>query len=128
MKTLKNVLFIDALSSGATGLILAIFPSYAAGIFGTSQGMPFAIIGILLTLFSALVLIQSRKNVMHKNMVKFIIAANALWVIESVAIIISQMFGFTAIGYFIIGAVAAWVAMMAILQTKGLKAFSVTTV
>jgi hypothetical protein len=41
MTTLKNVLIINALSSGATGLILAIFPSYIAGLFGTAQTMPF---------------------------------------------------------------------------------------
>lgn len=123
MITLKNVLIVNALSSGATGLLLVTFPSYAAKIFGLSQSTPFLAVGIFLIAFAAIVFSQSRKNPLQKGWIKFIIALDVLWVLESMTIIAPQMFGLTSLGYLLIGAVAMWVALMAYLQFKGLKEF-----
>ena len=124
MITLKNVLTINALTSGATGLLLAIFPSYLAGIFGISQSIPFIATGIFLFVFAAIVFSQSRRNPMSKGWITFIIALDILWVLESVMIIAVQMFSLSITGYLLIGAVAFWVALMAFLQIRGLKEFS----
>lgn len=48
-----------------------------------------------------------------------------LWVIGSLILILPQLFGLTLLGYILIGAVALWVAAMAILQTRGLQKLSV---
>ena len=119
--TLKPVLLINALSSGATALLLLLFPGAIANLFGSATKVPFVAAGIFLLLFATLVFSQSRKSAVQKGWVKFIIALDVLWVVESTIILIPQLFRFTTIGYFIITAVALWVAMMAILQVRGLK-------
>ncbi|NIJ51593.1 hypothetical protein [Dyadobacter arcticus] len=124
MLTLKNVLIINALTSGATGLLLAIFPSYIAELFGSSQNIAFIAVGLFLAVFAVIVFSQSRRNPLSKSWIKFIIALDILWVLESVMIIATQMFGLTSLGYLLIGAVAFWVALMAFLQIRGLKEFS----
>lgn len=124
MIRLKTVLLVNALSSGATGLLLILFQSSVAELFGTSRQWPFVAAGIFLLLFSILVFVQSRKTTPGKGWVKFIIALDVLWVVESAIILLPQLFGLTTIGYFLIGAVAVWVALMAVLQIKGLKEVS----
>ncbi|WP_315815421.1 hypothetical protein [Paraflavitalea speifideaquila] len=77
--------------------------------------------GIFLVVFAALVFSQSRKQVIQKGWVKRIIALDIIWVIESLVIVVPQLFGLSFLGYFLIGAVAGWVALMAFLQVKGLN-------
>jgi hypothetical protein len=124
MKSLKIVLLVNALSSGATGLLLILFSPAVADLFGAKQQWPFVAAGIFLLLFSVLVFMQSRKDYPTKGWLKLIIALDVLWVIESAVVIFPRMFGLTVIGYILIGGVAAWVALMAFLQMKGLRRLS----
>ncbi|GAB3502135.1 hypothetical protein [Emticicia fontis] len=121
MTTLKNVLLINALSSGATGLLLIEFPSFTAQLFGVSQTMPFMATGIFLVAFSLLVYYASRQKATNKTLVRWIIALDIMWVADSLIVVVGQLFGFTLIGYAITTAVALWVALMAFLQIRGLK-------
>ncbi|RDC63735.1 hypothetical protein [Adhaeribacter pallidiroseus] len=122
--TLKPVLLINALSSGATALLLLVFPGTIANLFGSTTPVPFIAVGIFLLLFAGLVFNQSRKPAVQKVWVKFIIALDVLWVVESAIILIPQLFSFTTLGYILITGVALWVALMAVLQTRGLKQLS----
>lgn len=124
MTTLKNVMLINALSSGATGLLLIIFSGYTAQLFGVTRQMPFVAVGILLLIFAVFVFAHSRRNPLSKRWIKLIVAIDILWVVESLIIVFPKMFGFSAIGYILIVAVALWVTLMAVLQAKGLKQFS----
>lgn len=121
MTTLKNVLLINALSSGATGLLLIEFPTFTAQLFGVSQSMPFMATGIFLVAFSLLVYYASRQKTTNKTLVRWIIALDIMWVADSLIVVVGQLFGFTLIGYALTTAVALWVALMAFLQIKGLK-------
>lgn len=124
MARLKNVLFINAASSAATALLLVVFPGFFASLFGVSTRPPFIGVGIFLLLFAIYVFLQSRNEQAEPNKIRFIIALDIIWVVGSLAIILPQFFGLTVIGYSLIGGVALWVAMMAYLQTRGLKALS----
>lgn len=126
MATLKNVLLINAFSSGATGLLLIFFSGYVSKLFGLASLFPFVGVGIFLLVFALFVWIQSRRNPMNKRWIKIIIALDILWVVESLMIVLPQMFGLTSIGYILIAAVAGWVLLMAILQMKGLKQSAAT--
>ncbi|SDF80599.1 hypothetical protein SAMN04487996_112242 [Dyadobacter soli] len=126
MKTLKNVMLINAISSGATGLGLAIFPKAIAGLFETTATMPFIEVGIFLVAFAALVFSVSRGNPMNARAVRLVIVLDTLWVIGSAAIVLFQPFPISVIGYVGIGAVALWVAAMAYLQSAGLRQMSVS--
>ncbi|RYU94624.1 hypothetical protein [Emticicia agri] len=121
MTTLKNVLLINALSSGATGLLLIEFPSFTAQLFGVSQTMPFMATGIFLVAFALLVYYASRQKITNKTLVRWIIALDIMWVADSLIVVGGQLFGLTLIGYALTSAVALWVALMAFLQIKGLK-------
>ncbi len=118
---LKNVLLINALTSGATGMLLVLFPAMMANLCGATYAWPFTAAGIFLIAFAGLVFIQSRQQVPQKGWVKLIIALDIVWVIESLIIVVPQLFGLSFMGYLLIGAVAGWVGLMAILQSKGLK-------
>jgi hypothetical protein len=124
MKSLKNVMLINAFSSGATGVILILFPGIISGIFGISTKLPFVAVGIFLFLFAILVFAQAIRDPIHKGWLKLIIILDIAWVVESAILILAQLFDLSSIGYVLTGAVALWVALMATLQTKGLKQFS----
>jgi len=126
MKTLKNVMLINAITSGATGLGLAIFPAFVAGLFETTATMPFIEVGIFLVAFATLVFSVSRGNPVNAKAVRLVIVLDTLWVVGSAAIVLFRPFPISLIGYVLIGAVAAWVAAMAYLQSAGLRQISVS--
>ncbi len=121
MTTLKNVMLVNAFSSGATGFLLILFPGYTAQLFGVTAQPPFVIVGIFLFLFAVMVFLHSRRNPLSKGWIKLIVALDILWVVESLVIMLSKMFGFSPLGYMLIAGVALWVAVMAALQAKGLR-------
>lgn len=121
MKTLKNVLLINALSSAATGIGLVVFAPIVADLFGISAYKVLWGVGVFLFSFAAMVFIESRKYPHNLKMVRLIIALDITWVLGSVAIVLLQMFQLSGIGYFSVSAVAIWVAAMAYLQISGVK-------
>jgi hypothetical protein len=123
MKTLKNVLLINALTSGATGLGLVAFAAPVSILFGLNNATPVLEVGIFLMAFATLVFRESRRE--NQKMVKLIISLDIGWVLISLFVIILQLFNLTLIGYLAIGAVAVWVAGMAYFQIKGLRQIAI---
>ncbi len=121
MISLKNVLFINAVSSGATGIGLVVLAETVAGLFGTTATGAVMGVGIFLVVFAAGVLNEALQRATRIANVYIIIALDILWVIGSIAIVLPQLFNLSAIGYIAITAVALWVAAMAYLQVKGVK-------
>jgi len=124
MKTLKNVLFINALSSGATGLALVVAPGFVGNLFEVSQTLPFVAVGVFLSLFGSMVYWVSRRNPINEGAVRLIIILDSTWVAGSICIVLFQLFDLSNLGYMVIGAVAAWVGLMAWLQYNGAKHLS----
>ena len=124
MTTLRNVLMINAISSGATGLILIVLPGFVAGLFETSSTRPFVGVGIFLVAFAILVFRASLQNPLRLPLVWLIIGLDSLWVIASLTVISFQLFEISTLGYVFIAAVAGWVALMAYLQFNGAKQLS----
>ena len=121
MTTLRNILMINAISSGATGLILMVLPVFVAGLFETSSTRPFVGVGIFLAAFAILVFKASLQNPLRLPLVWLIIGLDSLWVIASLTVISFQLFKISILGYVFIAAVAGWVALMAYLQFNGAK-------
>ncbi|WP_169715157.1 hypothetical protein [Sphingobacterium cellulitidis] len=116
--TLKNVLLINAISSGITGLLLVLIPDTFASLFKTDKLTPFTAVGIFLILFSLVVLINALQKPIKKSLTQLIIGLDLTWVLAS---IITTMFLFSSIshiGSIIILAIASWVGLMAYLQKK----------
>ena len=121
MTTLRNVLMINAISSGLTGSILVIAPRFVAHLFATSFTQPFVAVGMFLLAFSTLVIVAALQNPLRAGMINLIIVLDSSWVIASVAVIILQLLEISALGYFFIAGVAAWVLLMAYFQFGGLR-------
>jgi hypothetical protein len=124
MISLKNVLQINALSSGVTGAALVIFGDTIAKVFGVSETQAFWGVGISLVAFAVLVFKESKHEHVRQNYVKFIIALDLLWIVASLIIVVLQLFGISMIGHVAITAVASWVGLMAYLQMTELRKVS----
>jgi hypothetical protein len=122
MKKLKNVLLVNSLSSGATGLLLVAAPAPVSRIFGVTELWPFVATGVFLLMFALLVYLAYLSKRISKSLVKSIIYLDEVWVVASLVLVFATLPQLTVIGHALILAVAAWVALMAYLQYKGLDA------
>lgn len=118
MFNLTNILKLNAISSGATGLLLAVFPSVVASIFGVNNLAPFIETGIFLIAFAVFVFIVSVSRNPNQKLVKTIVALDTVWVIASVFAILALFSRISMWGTVIIAAIAVWVALMAYLQAR----------
>jgi hypothetical protein len=121
MKTLKNVLLINALSSGATGILLIAIADTAAAIFEAPYPGVFRGVGLFLLAFALLVFLVFRSTTVTKKGVLLVTVLDILWVIVSVLFVIFDGNVISVIGNILIIAVALWVAAMAFFQSRGIK-------
>ena len=118
---LKNVLLINAISSGMTGLLIALNSKLVASIFKVSNTGPIIGVGIFLVIFSVFVLFTAFMHLQDKAWTKIIIGIDITWVLLSVIATALMYSSISMVGSTIILAVAAWVGLMAYLQTKTLN-------
>lgn len=121
MITLKNVLLLNAASSGVTGLILAALPGTVAPLFEVTQTFPFVAVGLFLVFFAGLVFYAATRQVVTRLLIWSIVLLDFLWVVSSLLIVSLQLLVISFLGYLLISGVAAWVALMAFLQYSGLR-------
>lgn|SRR5690606_1240961 len=118
---LKQVLLINAISSGFTGILIAVLPEIAADIFKIKIITPFIGVGVFLIIFALFVLFTATNTPISKRLTQVIIAIDILWVMLSIIIICLVFPIISLLGSIIISAIACWVGIMAFLQTKTLK-------
>jgi len=121
LMTLKNVLLLNAISSGITGVLLVATPNMWISIFKPTGVAPFMEVGTFLILFSAFVLFAAIKKPVIKAWIKLIIALDITWVFASLVTVLLSFYSISMLGTVIILFVAAWVGMMAYLQIITLK-------
>jgi hypothetical protein len=126
MITLKNVLLINAVSSGFTGLALIVAPQVIASLLEIAYpGVVFGV-GVFLLAFSIGVYVVSRKTEPSRKAVESIVIMDSLWVVSSIAVVLFHLATESFLGNFIVTAIALWVALMAILQYKGMKTLPIS--
>jgi hypothetical protein len=118
---LRHVLFLNGISSGATGALLAVFAGTFASWFGVATPAPFIEVGLFLVAFAALVIVAALRQPMAPGLVRLIIGLDVSWVLVSILVVVLQPFTISWVGNLLILAVAAWVAAMAGLQWRGLR-------
>ncbi|WP_395829603.1 hypothetical protein [Elstera sp.] len=118
--TLRCALRLDALASGATCGLLVV----AAGPLSPLFGLPHALLfwlGLGLLPYAAFLIFLARRPTLGRGVVRLVIALNGVWVIDSLALLLSGWVTPTLWGTaFVLGQALA-VASFAGLQAYGLR-------
>jgi hypothetical protein len=117
---LRYVLFADALVSGATGALMA----GAAGVLEPSLQVPaplLRIAGLALLPYAAFVAVLARRDGLPAGAVWAVVACNAIWAVDCVALLFTGWIDPTLLGVAFILMQALVVAAFAELQVIGLR-------
>jgi hypothetical protein len=117
---LRRVLFVDAALSSAMALLLIFGASAIASI----TALPELLLqgaGWILVPWVALVMFTATREPLRAGLVWAVIALNAVWAVESVALLFVDSIDANALGVAFVLAQALAVAVLAALQTMGLR-------
>lgn len=117
---LRTALLGDALASGATGLLAFA----GAGLLAEPLGLPVELLryaGLLLLPYAALVAWVGTRGPIAAGAVLAVILVNALWVVDSLALLASGWVAPTGLGVAFVLAQALVVAGFAAAQVVGLR-------
>ncbi|WP_269716898.1 hypothetical protein [Caulobacter sp. NIBR2454] len=117
---LRKVLALDAVASGATGVLLAFGAGPLSGLLGLSP-MLMRPAGLFLAPYALLVAWMASRQSLPRGAVWAVVIANAVWVIESVILIAAGWVQPTLLGALFICAQAAVVATFGLLQFAALR-------
>nr|WP_313403116.1 hypothetical protein [Pseudomonas sp.] len=117
---LRNALLIDGLLSGFTGLLLVL----AAGWLGAFLELPrllLLVAGSALLPFAAMLVWLANRAEISRQAIWAVIAVNAIWVIDSLLLLVVGWVSPNLFGHAFVIAQALAVALLAELQWFGLK-------
>ena len=117
---LRRAIVGDAVITGAMAVLLTA----ASGVLGPMLNLPESLLretGIFLIVYAALVGFLGSRELMPKLAVCLVIGANALWTVDSIALLFTGWVQPNALGQAFIVAQAVAVAVIAELQYIGLK-------
>jgi glucose uptake protein GlcU len=117
---LRRALQLDAVASGATGLLMIA----GAGLVEGLLGLPAALLrgaGLVLVPYVAFVIYTGTREAIPRPAVWAIIVANVLWAAASALLLISGWVAPTGVGYAFVIAQAVVVALLGELQYVGLR-------
>jgi hypothetical protein len=118
--TLRLLMAVDALISGATGMAMIV----AANVLEPLLNLPAALMrsaGVMLLPFAAMVIFFSRPAQLTPSRVWVVIALNAAWVAASVLVLVTGLIQPTTLGLAFVLFQAVVVAALAELQFTGLR-------
>lgn len=117
---LRRVLLLDAVSSGAMGVLLMA----ASGVLAGLLNLPAELLsqaGLVLVPFALAVGFLGTRARLSRIAVWAVIAINAIWAIDSVLLLFTGWVQPTSLGYVFVIGQAAFVAVMAELEIIGLR-------
>lgn len=118
---LKYALLGDAFASGAMGLLLVAVAAPLAGVLGLPESL-LRIAGASLLPFAAIVAWIGTRAEPPRAAVWAVVAYNALWAVESFALLLFGWYAPSALGIAFVVAQAVVVAAFAEMQVFGLRA------
>ena len=119
-RTLRLALKLDAVASGALGLLAAV----AAPMLETLLGIPAALLlplGLFLVAYAAAVWLTGARARLSRTAAWAVVGLNAVWAIDSLALVAAGWLPLTALGVAFVLAQAAAVTLFAALQILGLR-------
>ena len=117
---LRRVLTVDAVTSGALGLLMIVLAEPLANLLQ----LPVELVseaGIVLLPFAAFVGLVAARREPARVAVWAVIAMNAVWVVDSIVLLFTDWVAPNALGYAVVIAQAAAVLVLADLEYMGLK-------
>ena len=117
---LRFALLLDGVATGANGVLYLAGAPLLDGWLGLPTGMLVGV-GAALIVYGALVLRLATRPAMPRAAVVAVIAANVLWVVDSLLALALDWFTPTTAGQVLIAAQAVLVAGLAALQYVGLR-------
>lgn len=117
---LRRVLLADAAASGATGLFLVIGSETLEPLFGLPASL-MRTAGLALLPFAVLVAFLATRERIARGAVWAVIAVNALWVVDSIGLLLSGMVTPGILGQAFVIAQAAVVAVFAELEFAAIR-------
>lgn len=117
---LRRALLLDAVASGATGLLMIAGAGLAEGMLG----LPAALLrgaGLVLVPYVAFVIYTGTRETISRPAVWAIIVANVLWAAASALLLLAGWVAPTALGYAFVITQAVVVALLGELQYMGLR-------
>lgn len=117
---LRGALSIDAIGSGALGALLLAAPARLAGLFNLPQPMLFYL-GLFFVVYASCVALLATRDRPPAVFVWIVIVGNVAWLLQSVALALSDWVAPTALGYTFVLAQALAVGVFAELQFIGVR-------
>jgi len=117
---LRFALTLDGVATGANGIVYLAGAPLLDGWLGLPAGM-LAAVGAALIVYAGLVLRLATRPAMPRAAVVAVIAANAVWVVDSLLALALDWFSPTVAGQVLIAVQAVLVAGLATLQYVGLR-------
>jgi hypothetical protein len=117
---LRTALLVDAVATGATGLLLTL----GAPLLDDLLGLPtrfLVTVGVPLIPYAALVAWLGTRSTNSPNVIRFVVWSNLAWVAASVGLLASRIFEPTLLGVVFVAAQAIAVGAFAELQWVGLR-------
>jgi len=117
---LRRILVLDALASGGTGLLMAL----AAAPLEDWLGVPATLLryaGWCLIPFAGLLVLLARSQALPAGAVVGVIVLNGLWVVGSIVVLLAEVIQPSALGYAFVVGQAVVVALLAEMETVGLR-------
>lgn len=119
-RLLRNSLLADAVASGTTGLLLALAARPLAPLFG----LPVSLIqgaGLALVPYAAAILYLGTRSAMPAGAAWAVVGLNALWVVDSLALLAGPWLAPTGLGITFVLAQALAVGILTEAQVIGLR-------
>jgi hypothetical protein len=117
---LRRVLFVDAASSAAMGLLLFAAAAPLASLLSLPESL-LRQVGLLLLPFAAFVAWVASRQALARVAVWSIIALNVLWLIDSILLLLGGWVTPNVLGYVFVVGQAAVVGVLAELEYIGLR-------
>lgn len=117
---LRNILVADAITCLGAGVLMALGGGYLAALLALPEPL-LRYAGIFLVVFAGGVGLLARRATIPRAAVVAVIICNAIWALESVALLLTGWVVPNALGVAFILAQAAWVAMLAVAQYACLR-------
>ena len=121
MLSMSNILRLNAISSGLTGLLLLLLTGMIAPLMGVTNKIALSAVGGFLVLFAVFVFEVSLGKPINRKAVNIVIALDTAWIIVSAIAMIFLLPLLTFIGNAMVIGVAAWVGVMVYLQKRALR-------